>query len=152
MIAASLVAGALVAFRGAEQVVLPIAIVLRSIPLVALTPLLALIFGRGLLGVTVVVAVVTFFATLVTVSQGLRAAPALACEVITSLGGGQVMVTRKVRLLYALPSLFASARIAIPGAIAAPPSRSGSPAAAGWAACSSRTTPPPASRRSGRAP
>ncbi|WP_405150831.1 ABC transporter permease subunit [Sphaerisporangium sp. NBC_01403] len=118
MIAASLVAGALVAFRGAEQVVLPIAIVLRSIPLVALTPLLALIFGRGLLGVTVVVAVVTFFATLVTVSQGLRAAPVLACEVITSLGGGQVMVTRKVRLLYALPSLFASARIAIPGAIA----------------------------------
>jgi len=118
MIAAALVACALVAFRSAEQVVMPLAIVLRSIPLVALTPLLALIFGRGLLGVTVVVAVVTFFATLVTVSQGLRAAPALACEVISSLGGGQLMVTRKVRLLYALPSLFASARIAIPGAIA----------------------------------
>ncbi len=84
----------------------------------ALTPLLALIFGRGLLGVTVIVAVVTFFATLVTVSEGLRAAPQLACEVITSLGGSQLAVTRKVRLPYALPSLFASARIAIPGAIA----------------------------------
>ncbi|MBO3747452.1 ABC transporter permease subunit [Streptosporangiaceae bacterium NEAU-GS5] len=118
MVAASLVACVLVAFRSAEQVVMPLAIVLRSIPLVALTPLLALIFGRGLLGVTVVVAVVTFFATLVTVAQGLRAAPALACEVIASLGGGQLVITRKVRLLYALPSLFASARIAIPGAIA----------------------------------
>ncbi|GAB1823615.1 ABC transporter permease [Herbidospora sp. RD11066] len=118
MIAASLVACLLVAFRTVEQVVMPLAIVLRSIPLVALTPLLALIFGRGLLGVTVIVAVVTFFATLVTVSEGLRAAPVLACEVITSLGGGQLTITRKVRLLYALPSLFASARIAIPGAIA----------------------------------
>ncbi|AWS43024.1 ABC transporter permease [Streptosporangium sp. 'caverna'] len=118
LIAASLAAAVLVAFRRVEQIVLPLAIVLRSIPLLALTPLLALVFGRGLLGVTIVVAVITFFATLVTVSQGLRAAPVLACEVITSLGGGQLTVTRKVRLLYALPSLFASARIAIPGAIA----------------------------------
>ncbi|ETK30778.1 ABC transporter permease [Microbispora sp. ATCC PTA-5024] len=118
MVAASLVAAVLVAFRRVEQIVLPLGIVLRSIPLVALTPLLALVFGRGLLGVTVVVSVVTFFATLVTVSQGLRAAPALACEVVTSLGGGRLTVTRKVRLLYALPSLFASARVAIPGAVA----------------------------------
>ncbi|MEV6862049.1 ABC transporter permease subunit [Streptosporangium subroseum] len=118
LIVASLVAAVLVAFRRVEQIVLPLAIVLRSIPLLALTPLLALVFGRGLLGVTIVVAVITFFATLVTVSQGLRAAPVLACEVITSMGGGQLTVTRKVRLLYALPSLFSSARIAIPGAIA----------------------------------
>ncbi len=38
MIAASLVACALVAFRSVEQIVMPLAIVLRSIPLVALTP------------------------------------------------------------------------------------------------------------------
>ncbi len=67
---------------------------------------------------TVIVAVVTFFATLVTVSEGLRAAPVLACEVITSLGGNQLAVTRKVSAAVRPPSLFASARIAIPGAIA----------------------------------
>lgn len=115
---ACLVALLVVTFPRVERLVMPAAIVLRSIPLVALTPLLALIFGRGLLGVTVIVSIITFFATLVNVIVGLRSAPELACDVVRSLGGNTASVTRKVRLSYALPSLFASARIAIPGALA----------------------------------
>ncbi len=102
----------------AERIIMPVAVVLRSVPLVALTPLLALIFGRGLLGVTVIVTLVTFFPTLVNVTTALRGAPELAADVVRSMGGSSGLVVRKVRLPYALPAVFASARIAVPGAIA----------------------------------
>ncbi|MFL5759395.1 MAG: ABC transporter permease [Thermomicrobiales bacterium] len=116
-LAATFVAIAVVLSRGVEQAVMPVAITLRSVPLVAMTPLIALIFGRGYLGVTVVVGIVTFFPTLVNVAVGLRSAPALACDVVRASGGNALMVVRKVRLLYALPAFFASARIAGPAAI-----------------------------------
>jgi ABC-type nitrate/sulfonate/bicarbonate transport system permease component len=102
---------------GLEQAVMPTAIVLRSIPIVAMAPLIALVFGRGLLGVTVVVGLVTFFPTLVLVIAGLRSAPAQACDVILSFGGSRLAAMRKVQLPYALPALFAAARIAAPAAI-----------------------------------
>ncbi len=100
-----------------HQAILPIAIVLRSVPIVAMTPLVALIFGRGRVGVTVVVGLVVFFPTLVNVTIGLRAAPKQACDLVTSLGGTRWAVMARVRLFYALPALFASARIAIPAAL-----------------------------------
>jgi ABC-type nitrate/sulfonate/bicarbonate transport system permease component len=114
---ATLVAGALVVSSSLERTFMPIAIVLRSVPLVAMTPLLTLVFGRGLVGVTAVVGLVTFFPTLVNLTVGLRSAPELACDVVRSCGGGSVTILWKVRAPYALPSLFASARIAVPAAI-----------------------------------
>jgi sulfonate transport system permease protein len=116
-LAATLVAIAVVMSRGVEQAVMPVAITLRSVPLVAMTPLIVLIFGRGAVGVTVVVGIVTFFPTLVNVAVGLRSAPSLACDLVKASGGNRLMVVRKVRLLYALPAFFASARIAGPAAI-----------------------------------
>jgi ABC-type nitrate/sulfonate/bicarbonate transport system permease component len=116
-LAATAVAIAVVLSRGVEQAVMPIAIALRSVPLVAMTPLIALIFGRGYWGVTAVVGIVTFFPTLVNVAVGLRSAPHQACDVVRAAGGGEFAIVRKVRLPYALPSFFASAKIAGPAAI-----------------------------------
>jgi sulfonate transport system permease protein len=116
-LAATAVAIAVVLSRGIEQAVMPVAITLRSVPLVAMTPLIALIFGRGYLGVTAVVSIVVFFPTLVNVAVGLRSAPALACDVVRAAGGTPLTIMRKVRLPYALPAFFASARIAAPAAI-----------------------------------
>lgn len=117
-LAATAAALLIVSFPPFERAVMPLAIALRSAPLVAMIPLLALIFGRGLVGVTVIVAIVTFFPTLINVIVGLRSAPALAADVVRSLGGSDALATWKVRLPYALPAFFASARIAVPGAIA----------------------------------
>ena len=114
---AAIVAAVMAILPAVEQAVMPAAIVLRSIPVVAMAPLIALVFGRGLLGVTVIVGVVTFFPTLVHLIAGLRSAPERACEVVASFGGSRLTVARKVRLLYALPALFAAARIAVPAAI-----------------------------------
>jgi ABC-type nitrate/sulfonate/bicarbonate transport system permease component len=114
---AVLMAILVVTLRAVEQTMMPVAVVMRSVPVVAMTPLIALVFGRGLLGVTVIVALVVFFPTLVNLTVGLRAAPAPACEVVTSMGGSAFHTVTKVRIQYALPALFASARIAVPAAI-----------------------------------
>jgi ABC-type nitrate/sulfonate/bicarbonate transport system permease component len=113
-----LIAVGIVAKRSIEQTLMPIAIALRSVPLVAMTPFLMLIFGRGAVGVSVVVGIVVFFPTLVNVIVGMRTAPEQAVDMISSFGGSTTTAIRKVRFLYALPALFASARIAVPAAIA----------------------------------
>lgn len=101
-----------------RRAVMPWAVVLRSVPIAALTPLLVLLFGRGLFGVTVVVTLVTFFPTLVTVMQGLQATPRSAVDVVTASGGGTWQAVTRVRLIYAAPSMLAAARVAVPGALA----------------------------------
>jgi ABC-type nitrate/sulfonate/bicarbonate transport system permease component len=103
--------------RFAEAMVLPVALALRSIPLVAMTPLIALIFGRGLLGVTVLATSITLVPTLVNVVAALHVVPAPAIELTRAYAMGWTRSMVTVRLRYALPALAVSARIAIPGAL-----------------------------------
>ena len=117
-VVAIIVAIGIVANRSIEQTLMPIAIALRSIPLVAMTPFIMLIFHRGILGTSVVVGIVVFFPTLVNVIIGMRTAPEQAIYMVASYGGSTTTAIRKVRFPYALPALFASARIAVPAAIA----------------------------------
>jgi ABC-type nitrate/sulfonate/bicarbonate transport system permease component len=111
------VAVSVVVSRVIERTFMPIAIALRSVPLVAMTPLIALVFGRGLVAVTVIAGIVTFFPTLVNVVVGLRSASAQSMDVVIAYGGGPSQVLRKVALPGALPSLFAAMRIAAPLAL-----------------------------------
>lgn len=100
--------------RGVERTLMPIAMALRSVPLVAMTPLIALVFGRGLLGVTVISGIVTFFPTLVNVSLALRSVPDTSVDLMRAYGASPGTTLTKVQLPSALPALFASARIAAP--------------------------------------
>lgn len=120
--AAGLAAGmlgalAFVLFRPIEQALLPVAIVVRSIPLVAMTPLIIFIFGRGVTGTAVIAGLVVFFPSLVTICFGLRSASRQATELSQVYGAGRWMIARKVMLPSSLPAVFASARISVPGAI-----------------------------------
>ena len=103
--------------RSVEQTVMPIAMVLRSVPLVAMTPLITLVFGRGLMGVTVIAGIVTFFPTLVNVTLALRATPQASIDLFRAYGAGPLKTMRKVQLPNALPAIFASLRIAAPLAL-----------------------------------
>jgi ABC-type nitrate/sulfonate/bicarbonate transport system permease component len=111
------VALAVVMRRDVAQTVMPVAVALRSVPLVALVPVLTLVLGQGLESVTVIAGIVTFFPTLVNVAQGLRSAPATAFDLFAAYGASDFEILRKARLPYALPAIFASARIAAPGAL-----------------------------------
>ncbi|MFT4288913.1 ABC transporter permease [Nocardioides sp.] len=106
-----------VASPTAEATLMPIAMTLRTVPLVAMTPLIALVFGRGFWSVLVVSGVVTFFPALVTIVGGLRAVPAAAVEIVQVYGGGRWAALRLVRIPAALPSMFAAARVSAPLAV-----------------------------------
>jgi ABC-type nitrate/sulfonate/bicarbonate transport system permease component len=114
---AVLVSLAIALRSGISQSVMPVAIALRSVPLVALVPILTLVFGQGVVSVMAVAGIVTFFPTLVNVTQGLKSTPASAFDLFAAYGAGELTILRKARLPYALPAIFASARIAAPGAL-----------------------------------
>jgi ABC-type nitrate/sulfonate/bicarbonate transport system permease component len=103
--------------RGFAQTIMPVAIALRSVPLVAMVPIITLVLGQGLVSVTAIAGIVTFFPTLVNVSQGLRNVPNTAFDLLRAYGASEFDVLVKVRLPFALPAIFASARIAAPGAL-----------------------------------
>jgi ABC-type nitrate/sulfonate/bicarbonate transport system permease component len=100
-----------------ESMFLPIAFALRSIPLVAMTPLVALVFGRGVLGVVALATAITLVPTLVNLVAALREVPAPAIELTRAYALSWARAMFTVRLYYALPALAMSARIAVPGAL-----------------------------------
>jgi ABC-type nitrate/sulfonate/bicarbonate transport system permease component len=103
--------------RTLERAILPVAMVLQSMPLVALTPIITLVFGHGLLAVTAVAAIVVFFPTYVNVLLGLNSAPREMTDLLAAYGGSKIKTFAKVRIPSALPALLASARIAVPAAL-----------------------------------
>ncbi|WP_007515760.1 ABC transporter permease [Pseudofrankia saprophytica] len=100
-----------------ERSLIGVALAMRSIPLVAMTPVIVLIFGRGLLGVTVIAGTVTFFPTLVNVGDALATSSRDATAMMRALGASRWQTLRKVQAPTALPALFVSLRTAAPLAI-----------------------------------
>jgi ABC-type nitrate/sulfonate/bicarbonate transport system permease component len=117
MLAAIAVAALFVLFSAVERTIMPVAVLLRSVPLVALTPIIVLVFGRGLAAVAVMAGIVVFFPALVLIVSGLRDAPPQARELVTAYGGNRWSALRFVAVPAALPSVFAAARISVPGAL-----------------------------------
>jgi ABC-type nitrate/sulfonate/bicarbonate transport system permease component len=115
--AAVIVALTFVIARSVSHALLPLAVLVRSVPLVAMTPVLTLVFGRGVLAVTVISGIVVFFPALVTMTFGLRSASRESADLCRAYGAGTWTVARKVMLPSSLPALFASARIGVPGSI-----------------------------------
>ncbi len=103
--------------RPLEQAFMPVALMLRAVPLVAMTPLITLIFGRGTMAVAVIVGIVCFFPALVNVMLGFRSTPAARIELLEAYGASRLTVLLKVRLPSAWPSIFASLRINVPAAV-----------------------------------
>jgi ABC-type nitrate/sulfonate/bicarbonate transport system permease component len=116
-VAGLLVAVAFALWRAVQQSLLPMALALRAVPLVAMAPLIALVFGRSLLGVTVIAGIVTFFPVLVNVSLAQRSVPPSSVDLIRAYGGGRFALMWRVQLPAALPALFAAMRIAAPLAL-----------------------------------
>ena len=117
MLAAVVAALTFITAPAVERTFMPMATLLRSVPLVTMTPLIVLVFGRGVGGVAVIGGIVVFFPALVTIGHGLRAAPKQAIDVVAVYGGGSRSVLTKVALPGALPYLFAAARLSVPSAL-----------------------------------
>ncbi|GAA4555736.1 ABC transporter permease [Pseudonocardia xishanensis] len=116
MVIATAVAVAFVLWKPVEFAFMPIAMLLRSVPLVAMAPLLLLIFGQGKVGIAVIAAIVVLFPVLVNVVVGLNSASPQSLDLIKVNGGTSVTALLKVRIPAALPEFLASVRISVPGA------------------------------------
>ncbi|MFS0886337.1 ABC transporter permease [Aeromicrobium sp. 179-A 4D2 NHS] len=117
MLAAIVLAGVIVLSRGVEAAVMPVAMILRAVPLIALAPVIRMIFGRGLSAVAVISGIVVLFPAVVGIVFGLRSASPQMSDVVHVYGGTERDALLKVAFPSALPSLFAAIRISVPGAI-----------------------------------
>jgi ABC-type nitrate/sulfonate/bicarbonate transport system permease component len=101
-----------------EAGVMPLALLLRSIPLVSIAPVIILITGRGTpASVAVIGSIVVLFPALASVMFGLSRASKESLDLVRVYGGGTLTSLIKVSIPGALPSLFAAARVSVPGAV-----------------------------------
>ncbi|MGY1985654.1 ABC transporter permease [Blastococcus sp. SYSU DS0669] len=117
MLVAVALAAVVVRFRAAESAVMPVALILQTVPLIALAPMLILLVGRGYVIVAVMSAVVVLFPALVNIVAGLRSVGPQMRDLVLVYGGSPMTVLRKVAFPSALPAFFASVRIAVPGSM-----------------------------------
>lgn len=117
-LATAAVLGALFSLsRTAEDVLTPTVMLLRMIPIVVVTPLVTLVFGVGVGGVTAIVTLTVVLPALANVLFGLRAAQERHGDLVRAFGGGRAQLLAKVALPGAVPALMASARISVPAAV-----------------------------------
>jgi ABC-type nitrate/sulfonate/bicarbonate transport system permease component len=101
-----------------EAGVMPLALLLRSVPLVAIAPVIILVTGRGTqASVAVIGSIVVLFPALASVLFGLSRASKESLDLVRVYGGGSYAALRRVSVPGALPSMFAAARVSVPGAV-----------------------------------
>lgn len=95
----------------ARRALYPLAIILQSIPLVALAPVAIVTLGTGFTTKVVMTGIISFFPTLVNMMRGLDSVEPSLVELFKSVHASRADVLRKLRWPSALPYLFAGLRI-----------------------------------------
>jgi len=96
---------------------MPVALVTQTMPLVALTPLLVLMLGRGPGVILWITISVTFFPAFVTIAQGLQLVPPAALELPRAYGASLLKQLRLVSIPASVPYLLAATRLTVPRAL-----------------------------------
>jgi len=99
-----------------ERALLQLALVSYCLPVIAIGPVLAVLFS-GDTSKVILAAISVIFTTLVGALVGLRSADRTSLDLIRAYGGGSWAQLWRVRLRTSLPSLFAGLRIAAPAAM-----------------------------------
>lgn len=115
-LAAIALAVAFVLVPTVERALLRVAIATYCMPIIAIGPILQIVFD-GNTPKVVLAALSVFFTTLIGTVVGLRSADQSSLDLVRAYGGGGFTQLRKVRLRAALPSFFAGLRIAAPAAV-----------------------------------
>lgn len=103
--------------RLAERTFLPLAIVVKVTPLVAIAPVLVIIFGFGTTPKIIVAALLSFFPTLINAMVGFRDVNEGAHRFLRSLHASPWQVFWKLRVPSSLPYLFAALKVTYPLAL-----------------------------------
>jgi NitT/TauT family transport system permease protein len=98
--------------RTAEEALFPLAVMVNTVPIVAVAPILVLLLGNGIEPKVAIAALVCFFPTLVNVTRGLRAVSPEHMELMRVLSASEREIFIKVRFANSIPYLFAALKIA----------------------------------------
>ena len=100
-----------VRFQALEDGLFPIAIAIKTTPIVAIAPLLVIWLGTGWWSKIVAAVLICFFPVLVNTVKGLKAADLEYRELFETLGASRGQEFRKLRIPYCLPYLFSALKI-----------------------------------------
>jgi NitT/TauT family transport system permease protein len=95
-----------------ERVLYPLAVAIRTVPIIAIAPILVLLLGNGYSPKVVIAALISFFPTLVNMTRGLESVEPSALELMRVLSATRAQVFWKLRLPSSLPFLFSALKIA----------------------------------------
>lgn len=104
-------------WRSAERALMPVAIFIRTIPIVAIAPVLVIMLGNGYAPKIAIAALISFFPTLVNMVKGLDSIDRQAIELMRVLSASRRETFFKVRVFASLPYLYASLKIATGNAL-----------------------------------
>jgi len=96
----------------AERAFYPIAVFINTIPIIAVAPILVLIFGNGYTPKIIIAALICFFPTLVNMVRGLKSVSPATLDLMRVLSATKSEVFWKIRLPSSLPFLFSALKIA----------------------------------------
>ena len=102
---------------------MPVAIALSTVPIVAIAPILVLLLGQGMLSKVVMTSMICFFPTLMNLGRGLDAVDAELLDLFRVYDASRWQLLVKARLASARPYFFSALRVtstaAVIGAIVA---------------------------------
>jgi len=98
--------------RTAEEAFFPLAVMINTIPIVAIAPILVLLLGADLAPKVAIAGVVCFLPTLVNFTRGMRNVTAQQVELMRVLSASPREVFIRLRFKNALPFLFVALKIA----------------------------------------
>jgi len=97
-----------------ERSLLPVAVAINSVPIVAYVPVTLVWFGIGPASKLALVALSTGFVVLINALHGLKQAETGAIDLMRSFGASRLSILRRLQLPAAMPSVVNGLRVAIP--------------------------------------
>jgi NitT/TauT family transport system permease protein len=94
-----------------ERAFYPLVVVLHTIPIIAIAPILVLLFGNGYAPKIMIAALISFFPMLVNMVRGLKAVKPETMELMHILSATRGEVLWNVRIQSSLPFLFSALKI-----------------------------------------
>jgi NitT/TauT family transport system permease protein len=109
-----------IAFIASERLsrsLMPLIVLIRTVPMIAVAPLIILIFGRGPANSIGMVALLTFFQIMLAAKRGFLSPSTNVLEMMHTYGASFWQTQLKVRVPFAIPYIFTGLRIASGSAI-----------------------------------
>ncbi len=108
---------ALASNRIASEAFYPLLVFTHAIPIIAIAPIIVVVFGTGLGSRLIVVTLISFFPTMVSTATGMINVPAGMLELAHTVGASRWQTIRTIKLPNAVPFIFSGLRIGITGSV-----------------------------------